>query len=193
MKTKIAIAGLPKSNKTLLGTALSIVTGIPLIQNRTIYEWYKIYNLPGLFSIDWKDMVLIAASSFFERVKVENCFDQFISDGTIFSELMFLKSNYSNREQKAQNIYSRMESVTGNYAVRQYDLVVHAQSSLNKGLSDDAYAELYQKYNIPYKTYNTEILENTLKEIVSDLNLSVTPLDIDCSINQARINLFQNI
>ena len=187
MSTKIAIAGLPESNKTLLGKALSIATGIPFIRNKTIYEWHKLFNLSGFGNFEWKDMLLIAASSFFERVEVEKCFDTFISDGTSFSELMCLKSNFAGENQnKINELVSKFENVSASYAVQQYDFVIHAKYD---SVSDDYYKLLYQKYNIPYKVYNTKFLENTLEEIVNDLFLPVV-YAVDSSIYEAKNNLF---
>jgi hypothetical protein len=194
MKTKIAIAGLPKSNKTSLAQALSNMTGIPCIRNKTMYEWNRIYDLfDSKNDLGWKDMFLIAASSFFERAKVESYFERFISDGASFSELMCLKINYANQLQdktnnKRNEIIETLERVSGLYAARQYDFIIHADTSNNVSLAVDFYRELYIKYNIPYKIYCTEYLEQALREISNDLNIPMKQ-SIESSIYQTKINL----
>ncbi|MCL2311571.1 MAG: hypothetical protein FWC41_03620 [Firmicutes bacterium] len=194
MISKIAITGLPKCSKTLLVNALSNMTGIPCIQNKTMYDWYKIYDLFDSNDFVWKDMFLIAASSFFERAKVESYFDQFISDGASFSELMYLKINYAklfqNKRQNERNkISESLEYVSFSYAAQQYDFIIHADSSNDGGLANNFYVELYLKYNIPYKIYNTEFLDQTLKEILHDLNIPMKQ-SIESSIYQTKTNLF---
>ena len=187
MKTKIAIVGLPESNKTLLGKALSIATGIPFIKNKTIYEWHKTFNVSCFGNFEWKDMLLIATYSFFERVETEKSFDTFISDGTSLNELLCLKSNFGDRKHKnVSELVSRFENVSISYVVQQYDFVVHAKYD---SIYDDYYTQLYEKYNIPYKVYNTTFLENTLEEIVNDLFLPVV-YEVNSSIYEAQNNLF---
>ena len=187
MRTKIAITGLPESNKTLLGKALSIVTGIPFIRNKTIYEWHKTFNISCFGNFEWKDMLLIATCSFFERLEVEKSFDTFISDGTSLNELMCLKSNFAcENHNRVNELVSSFENASISYAVQQYDFVVHAK---HDSIYDDYYTHLYRKYNIPYKVYNTTFLENTLEEIVSDLYLPVV-YEVNSSVYEAKNNLF---
>ena len=195
MKKRIAIAGLPKSNKTSLARALSNMTGIPYIQNKTMYEWHRIYDLSDSKSdLTWKDLFLIAASSFFERVKVESYYDQFISDGASFSELMCLKVNFSisfqneMQEIRKKKIIESLEHVSATYAAQQYDFIIHADSSNNEELVNKFYEELYLKYKIPYKIYNTEFLEQTMREISKDLNLP-TKISIENSIFKQKQTL----
>ena len=195
MKTKIAIAGLPKSNKTSLAQALSNMTGIPYIRNKTMYEWNSILDLSDSKSdLKWNDVFLIAASSFFERVKVESYFNQFISDGASFSELMCLKINFANQfKNKKQNernkIIENLEYMSASYAAQQYDFIIHADASNDGGLANDFYKELYLKYNITYKIYSAEFLEQTLKEILNDLNLPMKT-SVESSIYQTKRDLF---
>ena len=196
MKIKIAIAGLPKSNKTSLAQALSNMTGIPYIRNKTMHEWNRLYEFSySKNDLLWKDVFLIAASSFFERAKVESYFDQFISDGASFSELMCLKINFAKQFQdemqkhERNEIIENLEYVSASHAAQQYDFIIHADASNDGGLANDFYEKLYLKYNIPYKIYSTEFLEQALRDIASDLDLP-TKVSIENSIYQTNLNLF---
>ena len=180
MKTKIAIAGLPKSNKTLLAMALSNMTGIPYIRSKTMYEWKRMFDLNN--DLTWKDACLIAAFSFFERVKTESYYDTFISDGASFSELMCLKINY-----EPNDIIKSLEHASALYAAKQYDFIIHAVAANDGDLAND----FYLKYNIAYKIYNTEFLEQTLSEISTDLNLP-TKISVESSIFQTQRDLFHS-
>ena len=148
MISKIAITGLPKSQNTLMAAALSVLTDIPLIQNKTMYEWYRIFGFSETKKLVWKDMFLIASSSFDERTKKETYFERFISDGSSFCELMWLKSSCklkSNQNEKVENF----EFICASYAAKQYDFVIHADASEN----NDEYVQLFLKYQIQHKLY----------------------------------------
>ena len=69
MNIKIAIAGFPKSGKTLLAQALSCMTEIPYIRTMMMYEWKKIFNISDTAKINWKDAFLIASAAFYDRAK----------------------------------------------------------------------------------------------------------------------------
>jgi len=188
MYSKIAIAGLPKSNKTLLAQALSYMTDIPVIRNKTMYEWHKIFDFHDSKNLTWKDMFLIAVSSFFERAENETMFDRFISDGASFSELMWLKLNFAQQLERGQrDVVERLEIFCASHAARQYDFIIHAGAAE----SDDDYVQLYRRYRIPYKIYGTDFPEQSLREIANDLRLPVK-YSVENSIYQAKTNLFIN-
>jgi len=189
MKTKIAITGLPECNKTLLALALSITTGIPYIRGKTMYEWRKCFNISDPEKIKWKDMLLIASSAFFEHVKIETCFDQFISDETSFRELIWLKSNFAKQNQSKKKyerdrVVEDLEIASVLYAAQQYDFIVHAGLGLH-----DGYDQMYMKHNLPYKKYSAEIVEKTIMEIANDLCLPMR-FSVEDSIYQAKVKLF---
>ena len=194
IKMKIAIAGLPKSNKTLLAMALSNMTDIPYIRSKTMLEWYRIFSISNSVGLNWKDALLIASSSFFERSKIESYYDQCISDGASFSELMWLKSNFAERFRKRMkneriNIIESLEHMSLSYAASRYDFVLHAETAINAELSNDRFIGAYSKYHIPYKIYNTDCLERSLIEISTDLNLSMKNT-VENSIHAAKLSLF---
>ena len=193
MITKIAIAGWPKSNKTLLALALSNMTGIPFIQNRTMYEWRKIHDLTDSPNTEWKDMYLIASSSFFERAVMESYYEQFISDGASFSEIMWMKICWEKQcPEKMQfgrdKTTGSLEQVCALYAEQQYDFIIHAGTG-NADCPNDLYEQLYAKYHLPYRMYSTENMEETVNEIKKDLHLPVKH-SVESAIYQAKVNLF---
>jgi hypothetical protein len=189
---KIAIVGLPRCNKTLLANALSEMTGIPFIQTLSVYEWRTVFNIDGYRSPEWKDMLLIAFCSFFDRVETESHFDQFISDGASFSEFVCLKSalakNDSGRMKYERNRnVNRLEKICFSYAAEQYDRVVHIL--MDDDRANDLYVDLYAKYGIPYKLCRMETVESVLKEMANDLDLPMKNT-VEGAIFQAKNDLF---
>ena len=196
MTEKIAITGLPECNKSLIAQALSIMTVISCIRSKTMYEWEKMLTMSDAAGINLKDMILVASTSFFERIRIESCYDQFISDGASFSELLWLKINFAKRlKGKMRDEWAKFEESIENasfvYAAQKYDFIVHANSSVIDRLSNDFFVSFYLKYNIPHKIYDTAFPEKTLMEIIHDLNLPIRNT-VEMSIFQANTNLFNN-
>jgi len=181
MKAKIAITGLPKTNKTLLAAALSNMTDIPLIGNKTMYEWYRLFGFSDSKPLEWKDMFLVAVASFCERAKNEMLFDCFISDGASFSELMWLKTNFD-LEKNQNDMVESLEILCASYAARRYDFIIHTGN-------DDLYVQFYQRYQIPYKMYNSVFPEQSLKKISKDIHVPLKN-SVESSIYQAKSTLF---
>lgn len=195
MNIRIAITGLPGSNKTLLAAALSNMTGISYIRNKTMYEWRRMFNIPDSGNLEWKDMFVIAVSSFFKRANTESCFDQFISDGASFSEWAWLKMHCAEQDENLfqrgrSKIIESLERLTASYAAQQYDLIVHVNNPINNG-SSDVYVQLYKKYGIPHKIYDAGTLEETLQRIIFDMNLPVINA-VEGSIYKAKNDFFLN-
>jgi len=186
MNRKIAITGMPRTNKTLLALALSNMTDIPYIRSKTMYEWRWIFGITSTVRLKWKDMLMIASSSFCDRAKTETYYDEFISDGASFSELMWMKSNLAKPLRRQQNeVVESLEMLCASYAARQYDFIIHAGTSGN----DDFYVQMYRQYQIPFNIYSTEFPEQSLKEILKDIHVPVKN-SVESSIYMAKTSLF---
>jgi len=195
MNAKIAITGLPKTGKTLLALSLSNLTGIPYVQNKTMYEWYRLFNLTYNVGLDWNDLFLIAVSSFLERVDTESHYEQFISDGASFSELLWLKMNIEKQagnglQRERNQMEESLERISAAYAARRYDFVVHTKHPVHDASSDDIYIQLFRKYNISYKIYDTAQIEKTLQAITRDMELPVIST-VKRSIFKAKRMIFK--
>jgi hypothetical protein len=176
MNMKIAVTGIPCSNKTLIALSLSYITEIPFIQNRTMYEWYQLYNIAGTGEkTAWENMFLIAASSFVERTENEARYDCFISDGTVFSELVYLQSAGSGEvsakiRRERENIVQGLEHVCMSYAAKQYDAIIHLCNGKHPQ-ANDLYIRLYKEYNMPYRQCQANDIAGTLTHLLAYLNL----------------------
>ena len=175
MNKKITISGQSGRNITFLALALSNLTGIPYIRNKTMYEWCKLCGVDDSGKLKWKDMILISSISFYERAAIELHYDRFISDGISFTELIWLKSNFEKRHlSKRKNEWSRiignMEKVSASYAAQQYNIIIHSGSETDSDIFD-LYIQMYEKFNLTYKVYNTESPETVVDKIAFDLKL----------------------
>jgi hypothetical protein len=176
MNTKIAVTGIPCSNKTLIALSLSYITEIPFIQNRTMYEWHQLYDISGTGEkTAWKDMFLIAASSFVERTETESKYDCFISDGAVFSESVYLQSVDDREEppkvqREREKIIQGLEHVCMSYATKQYDAIIHLCNGKNTQ-ANEPYIRLYREYGMPYRQYRANDIAGTLTNVLADLNL----------------------
>ena len=191
MNEKITVSGQSKPYNTFLALVLSNLTGIPYIRNKTMYEWCKLCGVDDSDKLKWKDMIIISSLSFYERAATELHYDQFISDGISFTELVWLKSNFekqhfSKRKNEWSRIIGNMEKVSVAYANQQYDIIIHNSSDSNV---DDLYIQLYKKFNLTYKAYNTECLETIVDKIANDLKLRRINT-IENAIYQAKTNIY---
>jgi hypothetical protein len=193
MNMKIAVTGTPCSNKTLIALSLSYITGIPFIQNMTMYEWCRLYDITGTGEkTAWKNMFLIAASSFVERTENEARYDCFISDGAVFSELVYLQSVDGEEvspmvQHERNNIVQGLEHVCMSYAVKQYDAIIHLCSGKDTQ-ANELYIRLYREYGVAYKQYRANDIAGTLTHALADLNLQVK-YSVERGIYQAEKTL----
>jgi hypothetical protein len=193
MKMKIAVTGAPCSNKTLIALSLSYITEIPFIQNRTMYEWYRLYDIAGTGEkTAWKNMFLIAASSFVERTETEARYDCFISDGAVFSELVYLQSVDGEEvspkvRRERKNIVQGLEHVCMSYAVKQYDAIIHLCNGKDTQ-ANELCIRFYREYGVAYKQYRANDIAGTLTHVLADLNLQVK-YSVERGIYQAKEKL----
>ena len=194
MNRKIAITGLSGCKHTLLAPTLSNLTGFPFIRNKTMYEWCRLCNVADPNKPKMKDLLMIALFSFLERVVIESYYDQFISDGISFTELILFKSHFEKqhpdkRLNKWSGIVENLEKVSASYAAQQYDIIIHICDESDI-YTNDLYIQLLRKYNLPYKMYNNDNLENVISEIVNDLGLHQI-ISIENAIYHAKTDTFK--
>ena len=194
MYRKIAITGLSGCDNTLLALALSNLTDIPYIRNKTMYEWFRLCKVANSDNLKWKDLLMIASFSFFERVATESHYDKFISDGMPFSELIWLKSHFEKHHPNKKNddcnrIAENLEKTIAFYSAQQYDIIIHAYTESDIYIND-LHTLLYKKYNIPWKEYNAENLEEVIRKIVNDFQFRIWTT-VESAICQAKMDIFK--
>jgi hypothetical protein len=193
MNVKIAVTGTPCSNKTLIALSLSYITEIPFIQNRTMYEWYRLYDITGTGEKTvWKNMFLIAASSFVERTETETRYDSFISDGAVFSELVYLQSVDGEEaspkvRRERKNIVQGLEHVCMSYIAKQYDAIIHLFNGKDTQ-ANELYIRLYREYGVAYKQYRANDIAGTLTHALADSDLQAK-YSVERGIYQAEKTL----
>jgi hypothetical protein len=155
-----------------------------------MYEWYQLYDIAGKGeNITWKDMFLVAVSSFIERMETEARYDRFISDGAVFSESVYLQSvanglsNHKVRRER-ENIALGLEHICMSYAVKQYDAVIHLFNEKDIQ-ANELYLRLYQKYDMAYKQYQANNIAGTLTHVLADWDLTAKS-SIERGIYQAE-------
>ena len=141
-------------------------------------------------------MFLIASAAYFERATVEAHYEQFISDGAVFSEWVWLKSYFEkrhkiNKQHTRIKMIENMEYVCATQAANRYDFIVHVGSGNNRP-ENDVYKRLYAKYKLMHSEYNTETIEVALGKIANDLQLPIKH-SAETSMHRAKTNLFLTV
>ena len=181
---RIAITGVNVQNKTMLSKALFYLTGYEEVR-ATDYPItavkYKL-NLE-LNHCNWQELSVYVLASFSERIEIEQQFDEFISNGSVFNELAIVKTihamnSHSKRKSKEQLfMLSGLEKVITEYASRQYDDIIHICNADPKDTLandiDNNLVNLIQHTGIPlYFIQKDAVLADVFETIVNELKIS---------------------
>ncbi|MDR2057969.1 MAG: hypothetical protein LBP83_06775 [Dysgonamonadaceae bacterium] len=137
---KIAITGVNKQDRIVLTHALSYLTGYDIVR-QTAYPIQAIkYGWNNeLEKCNWQELFLYVLASFTERIETEQQCEQYISNGSVFNELADMEaivdlSACSKREKKEQKfMIAGMEQIITEYAVKEYDCVIHISNNQQDG------------------------------------------------------------
>ncbi len=133
---KIAVTGVIAQDRMLMAQALSYLTGYDVVR-QTAYSCQAIkYDLSKTVEeCSWSDLFVYALSSFTERVEIEQQYDGYISNGSVFQELSYMETLYKSHlqqdKQKSKeyaSMLSALREIVLEYAAREYDLVIHIDS-----------------------------------------------------------------
>ena len=177
---KIAVINSMDSERTILAMALSCASGYPFIQNRTMYEWKKLYQIKENQLYSFNNQSLILSASLVERIKSEFDFTDFISNGAAFTEVLSLKLKMDEKSVKPYKpveiaMIDNLLNITGKYAANHYDLILHVCNAGAKSF-DELHAGFFEKYHIAYKLYEggndpQDILKNIMQEVGMPIKL----------------------
>jgi len=190
MKNKIAVINLINTERTLLAKALSCASGYQFIQNRNIYEWQKLFQIDENQIYCFNNQFLLLSSSFIKRTKSEFKYPAFVSNGAVFSEVLFLKSNIN---EKFSELYKPEEiemieillDLTGRYAARHYDMVIHVRNA-DSGNFDELSIGFYEKHRIAYRLYDNGDIKDIIENIISEVEIPKA-LPVDSAIYDATL------
>jgi hypothetical protein len=182
---KIAITGVSKQDRMVLTQALSYLTSYDIVR-QTAYSIQAIkYGLnPELTKCNPQELFLYALASFSERIEMEQQCEQYISNGSVFSELAEMEafmdlSACSKREKKEQQfMIAGMKRIVTEYAVKEYDCIIcicdNLQNSnpLSVNIENNLMA-LSGNCKKIYRINNESVVEDILGKII--LNPKISP------------------
>ena len=181
----------------LLAKALSNVSGYEYILNRPVYEWRRLYQIDESQMYTFINQFLIISSSIFQRIEEEYEFSPFVSSGAIFSEVLSLKSKMDEKrielyEPKEFEMIEYLLNLTGRYAARHYDMVIHVQNPYFESF-DKLSIGFYEKYHITYKLYNGDNdMEETLKNIIHEVEIPMVQSTESAIYRAIQLVTFKN-
>jgi len=173
MGQKIAVVNFKEDARMFLAEALSSMSGYPLVQNRNIYEWIRMYQIDENQLNSWENQFLLMSSSLVKRIKSEYRHSEFIADGAVFSETLSLKLNEKSIVLKQEEIaiLESMLGITGRHASAHYDRVIHIQNE-DSAAFDELSIRFYDKYQIAYRLYDCkEDMEEMIEHIIREVEL----------------------
>jgi len=167
---RIAITGSNLSQRTVLSKAISDITGFDLIicsPYSTIAEKYGLVN--EISKCQWPDSFVYCMGAFIQRAVIEQKFeDYYISDGSVFHEISWLKSRFPNIELiYERSMIESLERVITNYAIDQYDFIFHINSKNYLDVVDQCLKQTYFQHKIKYHIIDSINNEKALNQIMN--------------------------
>jgi len=180
---KIAIIGANNKDRLVLTRALYYLTGYDIV-NKTDYTVQAIrYGLnKELRNCKWQELFVYLLSSFSERIVIEQHYDQYISDGSVFYELAMVKAILNLQTTNKRKLKEEITMLTGTeriiteYANRHYDCFVYIDSATNKAneLSneiDNCIKSLIIQHGSIYQVKKDSILSDILEKITTETQI----------------------
>ena len=180
---KIAIIGANNKDRLVLTRALYYLTGYDIV-NKTDYTVQAIrYGLnKELKNCKWQELFVYLLSSFSERIVIEQHYDQYISDGSVYYELAMVKAilnlQTTNKRKLKEEIamFTGTERIITEYANRHYDCLVYIDNRTNKEneLSneiDKCIKSLIMQHGSIYHVKKDSILSDILEKITIETQI----------------------
>ena len=202
---KIAITGSSVCKCTIISTALSYITSVEVIGSTPYAAVAVKYGFKkDMADCNWAELFVYAFSSFSERTIIEQNYDSYISNGSVFNELaqvrVFSRSLVVNESSRTEidKMCSSLERVVNDYALREYEEVFHIflpeekldQWSEMRKQIDEELTRVAENSNVKFYHFLNLRLEEVLYNIVSILNIKAK-MPIEIALEKA-MNEFTN-
>jgi hypothetical protein len=172
---RIAVTGSGSREDTLMAKALSIMCGYDLCVSPSFSQTAIKYGISiDIEACQWPASYVYCLDVFTERIIVEHQYGgNFISDGSVLRELVWLKCRYPHLELiYEQSMVRCLERVVAAYAAKNYDAIFFLSGGQEKSVTGDCLQQLFDIYGIPYKPVNSPERETDLEAMVEHLGIS---------------------
>ncbi|MDR1523900.1 MAG: hypothetical protein LBS79_01405 [Tannerella sp.] len=172
---RIAVTGSGSREDTLVAKALSIMCGYDLCISPPFSQTAIKYGMSmDIEMCQWPDSYVYCLDVFTERIIVEQQYGgNFVSDGSVFKELVWLKCRYPHLELiYEQSMIHSLERVVVAYSAKNYDIIFHLSGRQKSSITGDCLPQLLDMYGIPYKPIHSPDSETDLKAMVEYLGIS---------------------
>jgi len=174
---RIAITGVTGDARRVLVQALSYLTGYDVVR-QTAYasQAIKFELNREVKERSWDELFVYALSSFCERMEIEQHFDFFVSNGSVFNELAIMNTlNEINSKKDRKNkerdfIYTGSQRIILEYASRTYDCIIHISDCFDENdfylhQLDRNLMNLIQGCRLIYVVQKNAILVDILEQV----------------------------
>lgn len=199
---KIAITGIDGETRILLTHALSYITGYGIVRQTAFSSQAITYGLcKDLVNCSWHELFIYTLSSFSERIEIEQNYGKYISNGSAFSEYAYMEAFCkSSRLMSKERTFmlSGVRKIILEYAVREYDCVVHIENTENSftpGVFSNEHEEclrsLVELCKIKFLIQKESILTDLLEMISTEIKVRPV-LPIEIALRKAEQELFNS-
>ena len=171
---RIAITGSCQKERTIFSNALSAMTGIKIVTTPPYSLLSSKYKLDiDIAKCEWPDSFVYCLGAFTQRIMIESKYeDAFISNGSVFNELGWIKSRYPHIELiYERSMIQSFESVVVDYAMNEYDFIFHINSSDSSDPVDKCLKQIFSKRNFTTFYIDTQNKEDALNKMAEQLEV----------------------
>lgn len=199
---KITITGIERESRMLLTQALSYLTGYDIVR-QTAYSGQAIkYGLnKELKDCRWHELFIYVFSSFSERIKIEQHYEKFISNGSVFNELAYMEAFCkSSVRMNKERIFmlSGIRKIILEYAIREYDCVIHlGNSDSNFEINtfsndlDKSIRSLAENCKTKFFIQKDSLLTDILEKVSTEIDIKPT-LSVGTALRMAKQVLYNS-
>jgi hypothetical protein len=182
---RIAVTGSDGREEVLVAKALSIMCGYDLCVSPSFSQTAFKYGMSlDMEACHWPDSYVYCLDAFTERVIVEQRYGEtFVSDGSVFKELVWLKCRFPRMELiYEQSMIRSLERVVTAYAAKNYDEIFYLSGRQEASVRGDCLLRLLATCHIPFRQIHSPDRETILQTMAERLDISpVMPVDFSLS------------
>jgi hypothetical protein len=189
---RIAIINPGRDESLPVAKALAAMCGYDLSISPSFHQMAIKYRLSlDIEACQWPDSYVYCLGAFTERLIVEQRYaEKFVSDGSVFKELVWLKCRYPYVEPVyEQSMIRSLERILVEYAAKNYDVIfLLSTPSETENAAGACIHQLLESYCLPFRLIDFSDREHALQTMAEHLKVNIR-ISASCALSKAMREL----